>query len=39
MEARIASMEKELQIQFRRIAALQVQLDRAVAAGSLKPTG
>jgi hypothetical protein len=39
LDARIASMEKELQMQFRRIAELQVQLDRAIAARPLKPQG
>jgi hypothetical protein len=38
LDARIASMEKELQFQFRRIAELQVQLDRAIEARPLKPT-
>jgi len=38
--ARIASMEKELRITFRRIAELQVQIDRAIAMAvrPLKPT-
>ncbi len=38
LEARIASTENELQITFRRIDELQVELDRAIQARPLKRT-
>ena len=37
IESLLASIQHELEVQFRRIAALPVQFDRAIASDRLKP--
>jgi hypothetical protein len=37
LEVRVVSLEQQLATQLRRTGEIQVQLDRAITAGSLKP--